>query len=86
MQAKPKTPIPQETKLKKRPAGGVKSGATTTATAQSASGTTKKSATAIAAAQKREAQRKQLAEMRRKNKLAMTAAINSPDSDDIIAE
>lgn len=52
-----------------------KSGASATAQPP-ASGTTKKSAMALATAQKREAQRKQLAEMRRKNKLAMSAAVD----------
>lgn len=47
--------------------------------AQSASGATKKSATAIAAAQKRDAQRKQLLEMRRKNKLAMSGDTTNGD-------
>lgn len=82
--AKPKQP--QGSKLTKRPVAGSKSGASSITTAQSVSGTTKKSATAIAAAQKREAQRKQLAEMRRKNKLAMTAVVHSTNSENMIVE
>lgn len=77
---------PQGSKLTKRPVAGAKSGASSITTAQSASGTTKKSTVAIAAAQKREAQRKQLAEMRRKNKLAMTAAVNSTNSENMIVD
>lgn len=56
----------------KRPVSS-KASASAAANGQNVSGTTKKSAAAIAAAQKREAQRKQLMEMKRKNKLAMTA-------------
>lgn len=44
-----------------------------------------KSAASIAAAQKREAQRKQLLEMKRKQKLAMTTNASTPPADDIIA-
>ncbi|XP_031621902.1 uncharacterized protein LOC116339925 isoform X2 [Contarinia nasturtii] len=78
-QAKAKRP--QGPKQTKRPlTTSLKSG--TTSTAQSPSGTTKKSAAALVAAQKREAQRKQLAEMRRKNKLAMANIVN----DDVIID
>lgn len=81
---KPKQP--QGSKLTKRPVAGAKSSgssaATATTTGAQSSGAVKKSvaeAKREAAAQKREAQRKQLAEMRRKNKLAMTAA-NTADN------
>lgn len=78
---KPKQP--QGSKLSKRPLAGAKSSASSaTTTGAQSSGAIKKSvadAKREAVAQKREAQRKQLAEMRRKNKLAMTAA-NSTDN------
>ena len=46
-----------------------------------ATAATKKSAAAIAATEKREAQRKQLMEMKRKNKMAMAeTAATTPDS------
>lgn len=50
----------------------------------SAEAAAKKSATAIAAAEKREAQRKQLMEMRRKHKMAMTSATNPPNDGIIV--
>lgn len=70
---KPKQP--QGAKLTKRPALAPKASAT---------GAAKKSATAIAAAEKREAQRKQLMEIRRKHKMAMTSATNSPNDNLIV--
>lgn len=54
---------------------------TTSDQSANASGTTKKSAAAIAAAQKRDAQRKQMLEMKRKHKLAMTASANKQNDD-----
>ncbi|XP_055319099.1 probable serine/threonine-protein kinase DDB_G0282963 isoform X2 [Sitodiplosis mosellana] len=83
-QVKPKQP--QGSKLTKRPVAGAKS-STSSAATTTASGSIKKSvadAKREAAAQKREAQRKQLAEMRRKNKLAMTTAVNVPNSSENI--
>lgn len=58
----------------------------TAKTVQPASGTKKKSAIAIAVAEKREAQRKQLFEMRRKNKIAMAAAVNTTDDNNMIGD
>lgn len=72
-QQKPKQP--QGARLTKRPI----------ASSAAASGTTKKSASAIAAAQKREAQRKQLIEMKRKHKMAASATANTA-SEDIIGD
>lgn len=51
--------------------------------ATNASGAAKKSASAVAAAQKREAQRKQLMEMKRKNKMAMSSG-TAPAGDAIV--
>lgn len=83
IQAKPKQP--QGARLTKRPAAVSKSGASSTAPS-TASGTTKKSASAIAAAQKREAQRKQLMEMKRKHKMAVSATANPANDDGTVVD
>lgn len=61
-----------------------KLGASST-TAKSELGATKKSAAAIVAAQKREAQRKLLVEMRRKNKLAI-ASNSANENENVIVD
>lgn len=80
-QVKPQPP--HGAKLIRRPTPKAIATKTTTQSDQTAnaSGTMKKSASAIAAAQKREAQRKQLLEMKRKNKLAMTTSSNIQNDD-----
>lgn len=81
IQASPKQP--QGSRLSKRPVVTQRAAAPSSTAESAASGTTKKSASAIAAAQKREAQRKQLIEMRRKNKLAMTSATTLAKEDNV---
>lgn len=73
---------PQGSKLTKRPISRTTTNTTSTTSTAAGKigengGAAKKSAASIAAAQKREAQRKQLMEMKRKNKMAMASTTDA---------